>query len=103
MNEDDYRPRLDTPVPEDGRTHQKMIKSCLLGCSHLEVLLQPGHPPTAEDLVSWLLAHENIVEVRCKAGRIRYNSGGEKRYKTKYPLTIDPEKDADCPDFDGDE
>jgi hypothetical protein len=83
-------------------THQKMIKSCRAGngCVHLKVCLQPSHPPTAEDTTSWLLAHENVVEVWCAAGRIRYNSGNEKRYKTKYPLTIEPEEDAECPDFE---
>ena len=100
--DEEYRPRVDTPAPEDGQTHQKMIKLCL-GCTHLKVLLQPGHPPTSDDPVSWLLAHENIVEVRCAAGRIRYNDGREKRYKTKYPLTIQPDEDADCIDFEGDE
>lgn len=99
---DDYSPRTDTPAPEDGQTHQKMIPACL-GCARLKVLLQPGHPPTSDDPLSWLLAQENIVEVRCSAGRIRYNSGGEKRYKTKYPLTIEPEEGADCIDFEGDE
>lgn len=100
--DEEYRPRVDTPAPEDGETHQKMLKRCMR-CAHLQILLQPGHPPTADDPVSWLLAHENIVEVRCDAGRIRYNSGREKRYKTKYPVTIEPDGDADCIDFEGDE
>ncbi len=100
--DEDYRPRVDTPAPEDGQTHQKMIKCCMR-CPNLKVLLQPSHPPTVDDPVSWLLAHENIVEVRCAAGRIRYNSGGEKRYRTKYPLTVEPDEDVDCIDFEGDE
>lgn len=100
--DEEYRPRSSTPEPEDGATHQKMIKRCLR-CINLKVLLQPGHPPTSDDQVSWLLAHENIVEVRCDAGRIRYNSGGEKRYKTKYPLTIEPDEDSDCDDFESTE
>ncbi len=98
--EEEYRPRIDTEAPEDGIVHQKMIKSCAT-CTHLQVCLQPGHPPTAGDLVSWLLAHENVVEVSCEAGRIRYNSGREKRYKTKYPLTIKPDEEAECPDYEG--
>ena len=84
---------------EEGVTHQKMIRSCR-SCIHLMVCLQPSHPPTTEDTTSWLLAHENVVEVWCAAGRIRYNSGKEKRYKTKYPLTITPDEDADCPDYE---
>lgn len=99
---EDYQPRLDTAAPEDGAVHQKMIKRCLR-CIHLKVLLQLGHPPASDDHVSWLLAHENIVEVRCAKGRIRYNSGGEKRYKTKYPLTIEPDEDSDCADFESNE
>lgn len=80
-------------------THQKMIKLCRT-CIHLKVCLQPSHPPAVDDTTSWLLAHENVVEVWCEAGRIRYNSGNEKRYKTKYPLTIEPEDDAECPDYE---
>lgn len=99
VEDDDYKPREDAPEPDDGVTHQTMIKSCLR-CVNLTVCLQPGHPPAAGDLLSWLLAHENVVEVRCDAGRIRYNNGREKRYKTKYPLTIEPELDTDCPDFE---
>jgi len=97
---DEYKPRVDTPEPEDGQTFQKMLKDCLR-CAHMEVCLQPGHPPTPTDSFSWLLAHENVVEVRCGRGRIRYNSGGEKRYKTKYTLTIEPDADEECPDFKG--
>lgn len=96
---DEYKPRVDTPAPEDNEIFPKMVKSCLL-CVHMEVCLQPGHPPTTEDPFSWLLAHENVVEVRCSKGRIRYNAGGEKRYKTKYPLTIEPDEDWECPDFE---
>lgn len=100
--DEDYQPRLETPAPEDGVIYRKMIKHCLK-CTNFKVLLLPGHPPASDDPVSWLLAHENIVEVRCAAGRIRYNSGGEKRYKTKYPVTIEPDEDADCVDFESTE
>lgn len=99
----DLRPiRESTPPPEDGVTYSKLLKRCA-DCMKLRVHMLHDHPINIEDEISWLCALENVAEVRCAAGRIRYKDGSEKSYKTKYAVVVESDRDEDCPDYDPDE
>lgn len=90
------------PEPEDGVVHPKMLKKCQM-CMHLRIRLFHPHPPTTDDTISWFTAEQNVEEIFCRKGRIRFRDGREKTYRSKHGVRLNPDIDRDCPDFDPDD
>lgn len=87
---------------EDFVTYRKLLKRCR-SCMQLKLRLEHTSPPNLDSRISWWLAEENIQEMFCAKGRLRYSDGREKRYTSKYPLRVECDLDADCPDYDPDD